>query len=99
MALKHLFGCRGEGDVWARHGAKGGFSRLFNPVYLFDNKTCTWKRGHGHQYVRKKPQHGGVDIWNYMKTCISFYVFRLLFICLFNNVLIFLYLQCLIYIS
>ena len=39
MALKHLFGCRGGGDAWARHGAKGGFSRLFNPVYLFDNKT------------------------------------------------------------
>ena len=48
---------------------------------------------------KKKPHHKGVDIWNYMKTCISFYVFRLLFICLFNNIFTFLYLQCLIYIS
>ena len=31
------------GMAW--HGTEGGFSRLFNPVYLFDNKTCTWKRG------------------------------------------------------
>ena len=52
-----IFGCRGgEGpvqhncktwDVWARHGVEGGFSHLINPVYLFDNKACTWKRGHG----------------------------------------------------
>ena len=36
---------------------------------------------------------------DYIKTCISFYVFRLLFICQFNNIFTFLYLQCLIYIS
>ena len=30
---------------------------------------------------------------------ISFYVFRLSFVCLFNNIFTFLYLQCLIYIS
>ena len=28
-------------------GAEGDFSRIFNQVYLFVNKTCTWKRGHG----------------------------------------------------
>ena len=72
----------------------------FQPILSFDNKTCTWKRGHArHRYVRKKPHHGGVDICNYTKTCISFYCFSLLFICLFNNIFTFLYLQCLIYIS
>ena len=35
-----------------------------------------------HWYVLKEPHYGGVDIWNYVKTCISFHVFRLLFVCL-----------------
>ena len=53
-------------DVWARHSAEGDFSRLFNPVFVFDNKTCTWKRGDGrHWYVQKKPHHGGVTERSY----------------------------------
>ena len=89
-------------DVGARNGVKWEFSPLFNPVYLFDNKACTWKRGHGrHWYVQKEPHQKEVDIWNYVKTCISFYVF-VLFIYLFACLIIFLHfknLQSLIYVS
>ena len=42
----------------------------YSTQYLFNNKTCTWKRGHvRHLYMQKKPHHGGVDICNYVKTC------------------------------
>ena len=61
-------------EVWSRYDAKGEFSRPFNPVCLFYNKTCTWKRGRDcYWYVRKEPQHEWVDIWNYGKT----YVFNI----------------------
>ena len=46
-------------NVWARHSTQWKFSLLFNLVYLSDNKTCTWKRGHGpHWYVWKEPITG-----------------------------------------
>ena len=39
-----------------------------------ENRTCTWKRGHGrHWYVRKKPS--GVDIWGYVNACILLFLF------------------------
>ena len=61
-------------EVWSRYDAKGELSRPFNPVCLFYNKTCTWKRGRDcYWYVRKEPQHEWVDIWNYGKT----YVFNI----------------------
>ena len=44
--LKGVLGC--SVFYYSRHCAEGGFSHLFNPVYLFDSKTCTWERGHGH---------------------------------------------------
>ena len=36
-----------SGMFVARHAIKGELSLLFNPICLFDNKTCTKKRGHG----------------------------------------------------
>ena len=63
-------------QFWVKHGAKGEFSRLFNPVYLFDNKSCTWQHDHGrYWYLQKEHHHEGVDIWNYVKTCITFHGF------------------------
>ena len=48
---------------------------------FFDNKTRTWKRGYSRRwYVRKELHHGWVNIWTYVKTCISFYIFCFLFI-------------------
>ena len=61
VAQKHLFSYRGgKSAVWARHVVEGEFSRTFGLVYLFHNKTCTWKRGNGRQ--RKELRHGGVGI-------------------------------------
>ena len=39
-------------------------------IIRLDIKTCHW-------YMQKDPHHRGVDIWNYMRTCITFYVFCL----------------------
>ena len=91
-------------DVWAGYGSEGEFSCLFNPFYPCDNKTCTWKCGHNHHwYVRKEPHHGGANMWNHMKTCITYmyhcFLFIYFFICLFNNIFTFLYLQHLICVS
>ena len=49
------------------------FSRLFNPVRLFENKTCTWKCGHGCQ-VWKRPITGdwiSEITWKYTYSNIS----------------------------
>ena len=44
------------------------------PGFSLENRTCTWKRGHGrHWYVRKKPS--GVDIWGYVNACILLFLF------------------------
>ena len=44
-----------------------------DPVYLFDNKTFTWKRGNGrHWYVRKVPNQGEVDTWITWKQVLAF---------------------------
>ena len=81
-------------DVWAGYGSEGEFSCLFNPFYPCDDKTCTWKCGHNHHwYVRKEPHHGGANMWNHMKTCITYmyhYVFCL-FIFSFACLIIFLH--------
>lgn len=50
---KVLFSTIYKHENLARHANKGEFPRLFMSVYLFDNKTCGWKRGHGwHLYMR-----------------------------------------------
>ena len=81
--LAQLRNLRFFGKTWCRR-------RIFSPiqpVYLSDNKTCTWKPGHSHHwYVQKNPHHGGVNIWNDMKTSITFYTF-----CLFISFLVFLH--------
>ena len=44
------------------------------PGFSLDNRTCTWKRGHGrHWYVPKKPS--GVHIWGYVNACILLLLF------------------------
>ena len=44
------------------------------PSFSLENRTCTWKCGHGrHWYVRKKPL--GVDIWGYVKAFILLFLF------------------------
>ena len=44
------------------------------PGFSFENRTRTWKHGHGHHwYVRKKPL--GVDIWGYVNACILLFLF------------------------
>ena len=50
------------------------FILAVQPVFSLENRTCTWKRGHGrHWYVRKKPS--GVDIWGYVNACILLFLF------------------------
>ena len=50
------------------------FILAIQPGFSLENRTCTWKRGHGrHWYVRKKPS--GVDIWGYVNACILLFLF------------------------
>ena len=102
--IESAYSTVGEGKVLFNRIAKPGMFGLgmAPKKNFFANKTCTWKRGHGrHWYVRKGPHPGRVDIRNYVKTCITFYVFCLfiyMFVC-FDNIFTFLYLQCLICVS
>ena len=65
----------------AWHGVEGEFSCLFNPVYIFNSKTCTWKHGHGcHWYGWKKHHHEGI-MWKHVLAFICF-SFIYLFVCL-----------------
>ena len=76
-----------SGMFVARHAIKGELSLLFNPICLFDNKTCTKKRGHGRNwYVQKEPHHGEVGIWNYVKTCRYMSIFLYISIFFYGNV-------------
>ena len=50
--------------AWCR--GRKNFS-LIQPVFVFDNKTCTWKPGNGRHWGRSQ---GEVDIRNYVKTCV-----------------------------
>ena len=81
-------------DAGASHGAKKEFSHLFNPVYLLDDKTFTWRRGHScHWYVRKRPHRGEWIYGATWKCLLPFMFFVHLFVCLFSNIFTFLYLQ------
>ena len=93
VAWKHLFSWR-EREVLFNTIAKPGifglammlkenFFCLFNPVYLFDQKICTWKRHRRTWYVQNKSHHQEVDLRGYMYCVLCFCLFTYLFnVCL-----------------
>ena len=85
--LGRIYSTVGEGKVLYSTIPKPGIFGL--GIRHFDDKSCTWKRGHGrYWYVQKEFCHGGVDIWNCLKTCITLLcsLFISLFVCLFNDI-------------
>ena len=70
-------------DFWTRQIAEGEFCLLVIPFCIFDNKTCSWKCGHGLHWYGWMWKHVYFNISVYFvvdTTCVLILIFSALFI-------------------